>query len=1565
MGLDNFLSNLGDVLDQQFYTAENHNKSAQLGSFSNKYDKSAQRSYTEQGYFRNHAADNVVKQLDILTQQPEATVLIKKRAFSSLAENFRPDLMDKDEALFLRATKILFRNKCRQIAAYERLTKIAQVSTSLGEVDYHLLPLLFGAVDALGEVGVGLGKFGDTVNRIRSILSFNTENQTTSWAANANDNFRNSFGEGTGVIEFTNVNSISTTTNLHFAGGSFSLTFTDPYNLMKVKHNDVEAALSELVSLSSIKSFNLLDTLAKDTLDIQKRQLNLVRAGRGVNGIRFLVEPGTFIGKRVRAIIDGIGFEINFESGALSNIIGSGSATIDPLALFGAKGIEEQGLTEEEISLFSNITAALYNSLSLSQNSKRRATTDNTEQNQSMNRLRQKLRLHYQGKHVIQPMDTISIFINSKKKQDIKITSGLQSALTGMKFLGGISNLAQGINDNLNAYKGYSIEKAIFVGEDFPNPLWLAFRSQFVSDKQGACVFTGVVETATGSYGSNGYRVEVGGGDNAKFFSRGIINRSPSMDVYNGALFDPLTPFKQSFDSATGKDLSIQEGGDPELLDENKKLFKSAFVKVSNGPLAGSVPTERGYFNKTTAGRNQSETSSDKKPFYDPEGLVYRWKEGIASNVLGRESYRSTGTNTRGQSITADPFAGQDIMNVISLMITGEPYNYATFYKATTKFNTLTRDPITGRDGAGSYFRGLRSDIKNNNAIYGNFVPFKRLTMDEATFEKILGSQIKITSQDSDLQRLTAERAKLADRMVFLASDPGATATIKASLSEYDALIQQRMTEIYQSIHAPGNPAFKVLGNDVSYESSDTLSINGAELNDNARRELRRKTHFLTRRLAWKVRANEDQNLFIVDDAYDKDYDIQAFEKSITDFSLYKSEYTTAAQQITDAANKLQLEIFCNTQGHIEIRNPKYNSLPSSVFTRMLRQKDETGIQVFPQFLQDLFVNQLTDLYKNIEVIEDQIRLYCYALDNVSDDKCIEFIRTLSAASGGATPFAFITSPTNGRVDVGPDTLQSVSNPEDFNELSQTLSTQSSISGFSTTDRAKFLKSGSFKSLAAIQNQASSSQRFSNITARLAIRTGQTFSLSQEFGEDANAVVRVSSSNVAVLGITNKIANLLSQRQQAVKVAANAVKNLQEGASLRNKGGAGSPVLPSLTSGNKTPKILEHMIEDEEYDDLGVGSKSRYIIKNHDVISYSIGEKSPAFTAVNVVGKFGDNFITDSQLPSDFAVEGGGNRLATAVAVDYDLWRMYGISQPQSVDAPFLHNPETQLAPYAVSILNKARKEVNQGSINIVGNEFQQPGEVIYLENEDTLYYVDSVSHSFVYGGNFGTSMILTYGHNPGEYIPTPLDVVGKILYKTNQSQSQSDNRRQGNAFNQQNIGAIVVGISGDEDIFSNYFGQTNRTVLDQVINSAAASLSQQSNTFNPALELRVFYNSAASGEIASIPFRLASIAADVKSYLIGAKEFGGTTSLVPSFGAAKENKRLISFANQISVLPVNGNPTVKDEFRFPSRKAFYLARETLSKIGGGSRDDLQTKVDKTIHSYIIDFWITYDGGKK
>src|SRR5271165_3445548 len=124
-----FLGTLANQVASQFSVGENTNNSldavidgqnvkyGSLGDFAQQFDQSAQRRYLEEGYLRTDPYNTDPKQLEILMQQPSATLLIKKKMFNSLGDNFNLDYMDADEKLYHKAMKFLFQNKCIQISA--------------------------------------------------------------------------------------------------------------------------------------------------------------------------------------------------------------------------------------------------------------------------------------------------------------------------------------------------------------------------------------------------------------------------------------------------------------------------------------------------------------------------------------------------------------------------------------------------------------------------------------------------------------------------------------------------------------------------------------------------------------------------------------------------------------------------------------------------------------------------------------------------------------------------------------------------------------------------------------------------------------------------------------------------------------------------------------------------------------------------------------------------------------------------------------------------------------------------------------------------------------------------------------------------------------------------------------------------------------------------------------------------------------------------------------------------------------------------------------------------------
>jgi hypothetical protein len=1630
---NDFLGNLGSALNTQFLTGDSKQTSLDLqvdghtkkfgllGDFANRVDQTSDRSYLEEGAHRVDYYNYSPKQLQISLQDPEVVVLVKKRMFNSLSENFRPDLFDQHEKLFYRTTKILFQNKCTQIASYERLSKIAQISSDIGRIDYHLLPIIFsltdniiqqpsaiagiaGQTDLQDSLSGSLSKFSSVIDRVREIYALSQNSQTTSWIAGIPNTFKSSFSEGTGVIEFTNVTSLTTTTTLDFAKGNFTLNIADPYKIMRITNLDIEKAISDAINKYYSNSYLQLGISSlDDTISFQKRELNLNRRARGANDILFIVDPDSYFGKRVRAIVDIIGFELTFDGSAIGNFATSNN--IDPSALQGSPELGNNGLSPSDVSLFNNIVSSLYTQISLTANTRRQAIADNQDPGKNLNLLRKKMRLHYGGKLVIQPMDNVHVFISSKKKVDNKILGGLQSSFAGLGFLQGLNNLTQDIKDIFAINENYSLEKSIFVGSDFPNWLWQIMRSQIVSDKDGAHVFAGIVESSQSTFDakSGTYTVVISGGDNAKYFDYGIVNFKPSLDVFNGSLYDPMTPFKLEFDSVTGV-----QSDQLQLLDENKALFNSAFVKDKNGLFAGITTTENNFLLQDA---DRLKNNSVRRVFYDPEGMVYRWKEGIQTLALYGDSYESNPKTSTAPAITADPFAGQDVMNIMSLIITGEPYNFATYYKSAVKYDNFKRDEGSNKDPSNSYFRGLTQQLKYRNLTYGNFVPFKQLTVDDATFRKVLNNQLNALAFDSELQRLVEQRAHFADQLSTLgftsltqlqSAGSADDKLLSSRLKQLDTQIQDKIKSINTTLNDPNNPPVKLVGDDISfdYDNSNLNSGSQTRLDDASRRDLRRKVAFLTRRLAWKVRANEDMNFFIVDDTYDKDYDIQAFETQfITNFDIFKSEYLTVADKIKHIGTVLNgLEYFCNTQGHIEARIPKYNRMPSSVFYKMLRMKNELGIQIFPQFLEDLSTNQLEGAYQEIETLEDEIRLYCLAIGYIDDASCVTFINSfdrdsvgnINTVSGNIGHFSFVSDESTGKV-INTISLQVVSQPEalfsSLNDALSDLQSQRSLNLFNVMSRAQFVSTSvlptisqndqtQYQTVQQILQNTSADARKDTILSRLQGSTAQIFEINQLFMNTNSGTIPSSVvKSTDILQVANGIASRISARQRAIKVAVNALQSLQEGITLtQGAGGPGNQSLgnsllhPTLSRSKNIPKTFEHMIEDESYDDLGVGSGSRYVIKNRDIMSYTVTENQPEYSAVEVTGRVGDLFLNQStDLPQDLNISQNGNALNTAVAVDYDLWRMYGVRNPTAIDAPYLLHPDIQCAPFAVSMLNRARRDILQSRMTVIGNEYQQPGEVVYVEEEDLLFYVKSVTHNFSYGNNFTTELDLRYGHNPGEYIPTFLDVFGKMLYKNNKQTVNLAHKRQGNIFNQEHIATLVGNVlpnsftgSAPDDFTNTTFGASNRLAFQRIVDYAGQSLNQAGSM----LELRTYYNSS-NGTFSSPNSYATKLQNSAFQYLIGSSDLLNNVS--PTAVLQVNQNRLSAFGpngtQQIIQIQVKSN--ADGEFRYPSNTAFYYAREIVDKSSqnfqNSSSSQIQQNIDNAIYSFMVDVWVLFN----
>ena len=1512
-----------------------------LGDYANGIDKSANRSYIEDGFIRNIKPRNA----EILMQQPDAVVLIKKRMFTSLLSNYKTELLNEDEKLFIKASKILFKNKCALISAYEKLCKLDRVIEDTGGFNSYMLPLVFDAIDQLKvineyastgyltygdgtgsqeilkslerQLGKGNAIFGapssldSALNTIKDLYKFSNPNGTTTWITNRDSSYSSYIGEGTGVIELTMFGSLSTSVGLALGDGNASFDLEDPYKLMIITNDEIDAAIAS--SLNLFNQNNFLDfsiTELNTKIEESKIQLNQARSKRKVPGISFIVDPNPLATKTIRTIIDGYTEIIfDYDSGTLGF---NNSVKINDEFLKLPMGLNKEILpiinpqypnvpsqSSEEI-LFKKIISDTYKLLKLQETTRNKVR----KFNQKTNYVRQKMRLHFANKPIIQPRDSVHIYIGSKTSIDNKISSSIgpysdaSSSFTLMKMMQSIGNLSDDIGSYFNkSYNSYiEIEKNAIAGEGFPLWLYKILRNDFTKESAGTHVFAGLVESANHNYSDGKYTLQVSVRDNSTYFEKSIVNINPSLDVFNYNLYDPLTPFDIKFNASSG----FPEGKFPKLLSENQELLNKGVLRINNGPSRGSI-VDLANFNTP---EQEPSKGNFRRVINAPPGLIYRWKQGIGTLTKNGREVEQPGFQSQSQpKLTNQPFAGQDAMNVLSLLITGQPYNFINFIRAAINSGSLSRDDLNNNDGTQSYFRGLIDDLSKQNQIWGNFIPFKKLVLNQAAYQFIANGQESYVLRNEKLQGLIQKRAELFDKLSLLnkefATNPqifdlngfediaftpavskirkktGAETPLLQEIALLDVSINNLQNTSASQLLSPDlfqKGQLKIFGNDFTLldpNISDTsTSINQDQIND-SQDKLRKNLNALTMRRSWKVRSNRDINLFIVDDTYDKNYDIQVFEQSFSNGTfnnIFNSDYQTVLEQIrTISEISIGLEIYADTQGHIQARSPQYNRMPKSVFFKMFQSKQQSGVQIFPEFLESLFVNQIEDISQQIEIIELNIRLRAAVLGYTTDTTAQQFL-----TEKNSSPFKFISDGEGANpsfsISLGLKEIINQRNVENYQEFTKELVTKTSTGDVTSKIKSSINPNVIF----SIESQINLANSNATINPKF---PSDTYGKIQLLRENIQSRTKQPAPNIrdlissdrldagpfsqsTIVKLINELSQLISQRQRLLIVMSNSLKNLSEGSELNlsSSEGVRSVLFPQSTF-NNVPKILEHMIEDEDVDDLGPGSGARYIIKDYQIKSFSITENLPEYTTVQVNGLF-DPLVP--QGPSGLDIGNNGSAFTSALAVDYDLWNMYGFTKAASISAPFFTDPDSQCAPFAVYLLNRQRKKIFTASLTIVGNEYMQPGEVVYIEDRDLLFYVKKVNHSFSYSGNsFETRLDLEYGHNPGEYIPTPLDIIGKALYNNRFSANEFRIDRYESANGDQFLNAIGIDIpnnmsdlvkSGQEllnAITNSKCGEDNKNNLINIINTASKYFQPNLNNKIATMQLRYYYNTA------------------------------------------------------------------------------------------------------------------------
>lgn len=1303
-----------------------------------------------------------------ITQRPKTTVFIKKKQFDGLGNNYDTRFIDESERLYLRAVKALMQRKCDEIAFYESTINLESIYETAGFLTIdevfdtyfdnfiNVLNLGFGVSNFVQDSGIvdsaanavaaltdlpnnpdfnntpgfdlaveASSKFLADLYRLKKLNSQSRASTTTRWVIDPDTADFAGLGPGNGTIELNLVTSVNTDCGLKAGAGKAGLMIEDPYRILTITESDIELAVRSTIGQRDglqglFETSGSLQLQGAQQLD---RELNDSRRSRGASEVNFQFDgSGQAIGQIA-------------ETGEQFN-----TATIGLISGVNRFTTPEFARTIQILASLNSYRALQDNSINIFQ-----------QTNADFAPLRQRMREDFLGEHIIQPMDQLVVFINSNTIDVTPVTGTTPES----QVFSHIGRTQQDVDNSVSEEMLRQEHGAIC--PSLPFSLYVTLRNRTMFRDDGNCAFSGPVQNVSESYeaSTNHYSVNVSATDNTEYLKISRFNTNPALANTFGVVNDPLTPFNIAPDKATGL---ITQDNQISLTEQNRRRLP--FLRLTEGPNVGArIRREDELYADTS--RKAGEAAI--RTIQHVPGLVYKWKQGIITatvNFNGSPNLNGNGARQAGLpgdfgiSAAKFPFANLDIANVVSILTTGQPYNYSSFLRSVSTTGSFSADASNNNR---FFFNYLFDFLERNARFYGNFIPAKDSIIDPNQIVALFEVQKSITALNGQFASLQSQIAEVRTKMALVNSqrtDPalaGANADIQVAIGNLQskaddlaARIETAQSSLPSSVQVAieGNTAF------LQMEQQDVASTNDA-----IAYRLKRKPE--------DVRHNRDQNYLVISSKYDTDLNIQAFvfDQIRNEFNLFEAEYDNAYDIVARAVSPLGLEFFANTDGNLVLRPPQYNKIPLTLMGKLLAMNNGDGAGLLPSFLTDLFNSRKATMES--ELLRTELELFRNILLTGQ-----ERIASVSGTERTVVPFLKASEQNtllfsldlarvldeanaaiagrNARVLGSTVPLQNVFGPRArLNLISRSQSATTPV-GESTAIVEKLMMvlrtiqttfEGKLPDDADLRSQA--------LSALAAASEGQDASIKQD-------------------AIVQKISGLVSRRQLLIRGYTGILKQSTSNAATNsfNSGLAGILSAMSPTASNSLlapalPPFLADLIENDVVNMDGRASGKRHIIRDDVILGANFSHNLPDFNQVKVTGQID---LVGNQ-------GGIGNiPITTAVATDFDSWRKYGFrGRSQDIHRPDFKNAETQCAPYAIFKLIEQRKLLHSGTITVVGNEFYKPGDVVYVNYKSLLFYVEHVSHALdLNSGSYKTTLTLTYGRSLGEYIPTPLDVVGQ-----------------------------------------------------------------------------------------------------------------------------------------------------------------------------------------------------------
>lgn len=1313
----------------------------------------------------------------LYSQKAELTILLKKRHFSSLRENYDLRFADDDERVFLKAVKHLFRRKCEQIAFHENLTNLDKVVQDpsfltldgfLDDILSSILTVLDLGFGAGGTVfGIDFNPFEDlsqglsailgdaslspiinTIFKLRDVNQRSKQSKFTRWISDPTRSNVADVGQGTGVIEFTMATSVNTTVSLNSGAGNANIVIQDPYRLTRITETDVELALKSAINQDDgfPAYFDARGQLLMEEAMELDVELNQLRLASGKSEINF-----------------------EFPFGSDNEVVGTIININQPFNLSNTNNIP----LAEQLSLQELIRVQkIFRNLQEYKVIQDRAVINNWDTNGVSNTVRNKLRREFVGRYLFQQMDSVHVFMNTFTREETPIYETRGDLLLGDLFTNRSTLKEQRgriDDDTLEA------ERQV-IAPELPLLVYKTIRNPMEFRGSGPQIFCGLVTVIRDLYNAKTgeFTLSVECKDNMEYLRLSRINTSPSPKQPQGELEDPLTPFDIEVQESTGLVTGVK------LSETNRKRLP--FIKLDDRPFLGEPVENEDRLIVDTS----DEDNTGILTYRHAPGLVYKWKEGIIAATAainmstpldGRKNQLSNLNDDFGVTLNSTPFANLDIADILSLLITGQPHNYNTFLQNALHAGNFTIDNDLNKR---HYLNYLFDFLERQDSINGNFIPAKQTGINPHDTARSIRLQRQFTNQNSKLNDLQRQRARLEDRLGTIKDDDTdkALEIAKKGLESEIQALNDRISELNNQIESQEL--------EISNESGQIGQIQlfgnsvRTELADVDYRAIKDRLKYILMRKPEEVRFNQDKNFFVVSDKYDADVDIKAFTLELkgNSFDLFKSQFNSPYDICENARKVIDFEFFADSQGNLVFRPPEYNKVPMSLLIKMAELAGQNGVKIAPDFVINLLGNRVQLLQEKAYLLELQIYEKALLLGNDGLD-------TLFVVEGSSVPqginIALKEAPDGSYVFSLDKAKKELSRNVVFTEAAQAQATFGSGSSSSTTNLDVIAKK-----IIRVRNQilyidggtaikvddSGGDPDVLSLDPDRKLSSGSIRQLNENLRSDVELVIeeinKYQSSNTNSstnrLNLVNSLAQIVSERQinllmwsrlaEQKQDISKADSALSQFSPLRRLASEIDKLNPFTSDEPMLPPFLEDLIEDDLRNETGFNSGQRYIIRDDVILSSKFEVKTPETNRVDVQG---DENLAGKGVRGAFPIQ------YWAGATDFDSWRQYGYRRDRERSAPWLTSPETQGAPYATFILNQQRRKIHSGTVVIIGNEHYQVGDVVYINNRQMLYYVETVSHSAsIESGQVQTTLTLTYGHTLGDYIPTPLDILGK-----------------------------------------------------------------------------------------------------------------------------------------------------------------------------------------------------------